>query len=76
MRSKIINIIAYTGTVVGIGGIVEAFERGTSLAAAVVCLGVGCICMRWSYQAKEARWIFQNRVVENCLRTPAKSIKE
>ena len=50
MRSKIINIIAYTGTVVGIGGIVGAIERGTSLAAAVVCLGVGCICMGWSYK--------------------------
>ena len=47
---RVINIIAYTSTVIGIGGIAGAIERGTSLAAAVVCLGVGCICMRWSYK--------------------------
>lgn len=47
---RLIDIIAYTGTVIGIGGIAGAIERGTGLAAAVVCLGVGCICMRWSYK--------------------------
>ena len=47
---RVINIIAYTSTVIGIGGIAGAIERGTSLAAAVVCLGVGCIAMRWSYK--------------------------
>lgn len=46
----IVRTIALFGTVIGIGGIVGAIERGTSLAAAVVCLGVGCICMRWSYK--------------------------
>ena len=50
-----INIIAYTSTVIGIGGIAGAIERGTSLAAAVVCLGVGCIAMRWSYMRNEVR---------------------
>lgn len=48
-----INIIAYTSTVIGIGGIAGAIERGTSLAAAVVCLGVGCIAMRISYKKGE-----------------------
>lgn len=47
---RVINIIAYTSTVIGIGGIAGSIERGTSLAAAVVCLGVGCITMRWSYK--------------------------
>ena len=47
---RVINIIAYTSTVIGIGGIAGAIERGTSHAAAVVCLGVGCIAMRWSYK--------------------------
>lgn len=47
---RLIDIIAYTGTVIGIGGIAGAIERGTSPVAAVVCLGVGCICMRWSYK--------------------------
>ena len=47
---RVINIIAYTSTVIGIGGIAGAIERGTSPLAAVVCLGVGCICMRWSYK--------------------------
>lgn len=52
---RVINIIAYTSTVIGIGGIAGAIERGTSLAAAVVCLGVGCIAMRWCYKRKELR---------------------
>lgn len=47
---RLIDIIAYTGTVIGIGGIAGAIERGTSPLAAVVCLGAGCICMRWSYK--------------------------
>lgn len=47
---RLIDIIAYTGTVIGIGGIAGAIERGTSPLAAVVCLGVGCIAMRWSYK--------------------------
>ena len=46
---RLIDIIAYTGTVIGIGGIAGAIERGTSPLAAVVCLGVGCIAMRISY---------------------------
>ncbi len=50
MRIRLIDIIAYTGTVIGIGGIAEAIERGASPLAAVVCLGVGCIAMRWSYK--------------------------
>ncbi len=50
MRTRTIDIIAYTSTVIGIGGIAGAIERGTSLAAAVACLGVGCITMRWSYK--------------------------
>lgn len=53
MRTRTIDIIAYTSTVIGIGGIAGSIERGTSLAAAVVCLGVGCICMGWSNKAKE-----------------------
>ena len=47
---RIIDIIAYTCTVIGIGGIAGAIERGTSPVAAVVCLGVGCVCMQWSYK--------------------------
>ena len=47
---RVIDIIAYTSTVIGIGGIAGSIERGTSLAAAVVCLGVGCVCMRLSYK--------------------------
>lgn len=47
---RLIDIIAYTGTVIGIGGIAGAIETGTSPVAAVVCLGMGCICMRWSYK--------------------------
>lgn len=50
-----INIIAYTCTVIGIGGIAGAIERGTSLAAAVVCLGVGCVCMRLNYKRGETK---------------------
>ena len=46
----IVRTIALFGTVIGIGGIAGAIETGTSLAAAVVCLGMGCICMRWSYK--------------------------
>ena len=30
MRSKVIGMIAYTGTVIGIGGIAGAIETGTS----------------------------------------------
>lgn len=47
---RVINIIAYTSTVIGIGGIAGAIDRGTSLAAAVVCLVVGVACMKWSYR--------------------------
>lgn len=50
---RMIDVIAYISTVIGIGGIAGSIERGTSLAAAVVCLGVGCICMGWSNKAKE-----------------------
>lgn len=50
MRSKVIGMIAYTGTVIGIGGIAGAIERGTSPVAAVVCMAVGCVCMRRSYK--------------------------
>ena len=50
-----IDIIAYTSTVIGIGGIAGAIERGTSLAAAVVCLGVGCIAMRINYKKGERK---------------------
>lgn len=52
---RVINIIAYTSTVIGIGGIAGAIERGTSLAVAVVCLGVGCITMRISYKKGERK---------------------
>ena len=52
---RVINIIAYTSTVIGIGGIAGSIERGTSLAAAVVCLGVGCIAMRISYKEGERK---------------------
>lgn len=50
---RMIDIIAYTGAVIGIGGIAGAIERGTSPLAAVVCLGVGCICMGWSCREEE-----------------------
>ena len=52
---RVINIIAYTSTVIGIGGIAGAIERGTSLAVAVVCLGVGCIAMKISYKKGERK---------------------
>ena len=52
---RVTNIIAYTSTVIGIGGIAGAIERGTSLAAAVVCLGVGCIAMRISHKKGERK---------------------
>lgn len=52
---RVINIIAYTSTVIGIGGIAGAIERGTSPLAAVVCLGVGCIAMRISYKKGERK---------------------
>lgn len=45
-----VNIIAITGTILGIGGIAGAIERGTSLVAAVVCLVVGVACMTISYK--------------------------
>lgn len=45
-----VNIIAITGTVLGIGGIAGAIEHGTSPVAAVVCLVVGVACMKWSYR--------------------------
>jgi hypothetical protein len=50
---RMIDVIAYISAVIGIGGIAGSIERGTSLAAAVVCLGVGCICMGLSHQEKE-----------------------
>lgn len=45
-----VNIIAITGTVLGIGGIAGAIEHGTSPMAAVVCLMVGVACMAISYK--------------------------
>lgn len=45
----VVNVIAITGAVLGIGGLAGAIERGTSPVAAVVCLAVGCVCMRISY---------------------------
>lgn len=48
-----VNIIAITGTVLGIGGIAGAIEHGTSPVAAVVCLVVGVACMKWSYKRSE-----------------------
>ena len=58
-----IDIIAYTSTVIGIGGIAGAIERGTSLAAAVVCLGVGCIAMRWSYKRGDKKQSEETNVI-------------
>lgn len=46
----IVRTIALFGTVIGIGGIAGAIERGTSPVAAVVCMAVGCVCMRRSYK--------------------------
>lgn len=41
MRSKVIGMIAYTGTVIGIGGIAGAIETGTSPVSAVVAFAIG-----------------------------------
>lgn len=50
---RLIDSIAITGTVLGIGGIAGAIEHGTSPVAAVVCLVVGVACMKWSYKRSE-----------------------
>lgn len=52
---RTIDIIAYTGTVIGIGGIAGAIERGTSPVTAVVCMAAGCVCMRISYKKEGVR---------------------
>lgn len=41
MRSKVIGMIAYTGMVIGIGGIAGAIETGTSPVSAVVAFAIG-----------------------------------
>lgn len=38
---RLIDIIAYTGTVIGIGGIAGAIETGTSPVSAVVAFAIG-----------------------------------
>ena len=60
---RMMDTIAYVGTVIGIGGIAGAIEKGTSLIVSVACLGVGCICMRWSYKRGERK---QNEEKNNC----------
>ena len=66
LMQKVNDIIAITGTILGIGGMAGAIERGTSPVAAVVCLVVGVACMTISYKkGDKARWnervILKNR---------------
>lgn len=61
-----VDTIAITGTILGIGGIAGAIERGTSPVAAVACLVVGVACMTISYKkGDKTKWngraILKNR---------------
>ena len=48
----VVNAIAITGVLVGIGGIGDAIEYGTSLVAPSICLLIGIVCMVFSYKVK------------------------